>query len=289
MNVAVVTTLAVLQERDEAGRRENQRLKEALERQGAIVRCIAWDGPEQEWRDIEAMVIRTTWNYHLHANAFRAFIERRAAQGCRCFNAARLMAWNIDKHYLQDLDAAGVPIVPTHYLKQTAALADFSLPTEWQAQPVVIKPTISASAHDTLRFDTGRQLLESDELVRLHRQHDLMVQPFQHHIAEGEVSLVAIAGELLHAVCKVPAKGEFRVQGAYGGEVISHQITKEERELVNAVMAALPEVPVYARIDVVKDNQARVALMELELIEPQLFLDLFPQSADALARHVVGI
>lgn len=288
MNVAVVTTLAVLQGRDMAGRKENQRLREALERQGASVRCIAWDGPEQEWRDIDAMVVRTTWNYHLHANAFRAFIERRAAQGCRCFNAARLMTWNIDKRYLKDLDAAGIPIVPTHYLLHTETLVDFSLPAEWLTQPVVIKPTVSASAHDTLRFDTGSQLLQSDEVIRLHRQHDVMIQPFQHHIADGEVSLVAIAGELVHSVCKVPAKGEFRVQGAYGGKVMAHQTTEEERALVRAVIKALPDVPAYARIDIVKDNQGRVALMELELIEPQLFLDLFPKSADALARHVTG-
>lgn len=288
MNVAVVTTLAVLQGKDIAGQEENQRLKEALERHGATVHCIAWDGPEQEWQHIEALVIRTTWNYHLHVNAFRAFIERRAAQGCRCFNAASLMTWNLDKRYLLDLDAAAIPIVPTRYLLQTDALADLTLPADWLSAPVVVKPTVSAGAHDTLRFDTAQQLLESDALQKLHRQHDLMIQPFQQHIADGEISLIAIGGTLVHAVCKVPADGDFRVQGAFGGKVITHQPSDDERSLVNAIMTALPEVPAYARIDVVKDNDGHTALMELELIEPQLFLDMFPDSADALAQYIVN-
>lgn len=288
MNVAVVTTLAVLQGKEAGGRKENQRLREALERQGATVRCIAWDGPEEEWCGIDALVIRTTWNYHLHANAFRAFLERRTAQGCRCFNSAALMNWNVDKRYLMDLDEAGIPIVPTRYLMQGDTLAALALPADWLSHPVVVKPTVSASAYDTLRFDTGRQLLESDELIRLHRQHDVMVQPFQHHIAEGEVSLVAIGGELMHAVRKVPAVGEFRVQGAYGGRIVEYLPDENDHALVNAIMTALPEIPAYARVDIVNDNDRHTALMELELIEPQLFLDMFPGSADALAWHVVN-
>lgn len=288
MNVAVVTTLAVLQGQDAGGRKENQRLKDALERQGATVRCIAWDGPEQEWRGIDALVVRTTWNYHLHVNAFRAFIERRVSQGCQCFNAAALLTWNLDKRYLNDLDGAGIPVVPTRYLLHTDTLAELMLPDEWLSQPVVVKPTVSASAHDTLRFDTGRQLLDSAELVRLHRQHDVMIQPFQRHIADGEVSLVAIGGELLHAVRKVPADGDFRVQGAYGGRVVEYLPDEEDHALVKAVMAALPETPAYARVDIVDDNEGHRALMELELIEPQLFLDRFPDSAEALARYVVN-
>lgn len=287
MNIAVVTTLAVLQGQDAAGQQENQRLKDALTRQGAKVRCIAWDGPDQEWKGVDAMVVRTTWNYHLHINAFRQFIARRAAHGCRCFNAASLMTWNLDKHYLQDLAAADIHIVPTCYLLQTESSADLELPPEWLQQPLVVKPTVSAGAYDTLHFETGAQLFESEALPQLHRQHDLMIQPFQRHIAKGEVSLIAIGGELTHSVRKIPANGDFRVQGAYGGKVVMHQPSDEEQALVRTVMAALPEVPAYARVDAVDDNDGRTALMELELIEPHLFLDMFPGSADTLAQYII--
>lgn len=287
MTIAIVTTLAVLEGKDAAGRKENQRLKAALEHHGAQVRCIAWDGPEHEWHDVEAMVIRTTWNYHLHINAFRHFIDRRAAQGCHCFNAAELLCWNLDKHYLQDLTKAAVTVVPTQYLLHTESVADLALPAAWLQQPVVVKPTVSAGAHDTLRFDTGQQLLESSALLQLHRQHDLMIQPFQQGIAEGEISLITIGGELTHAVRKVPARGEFRVQGAYGGQVETHQPSEEEQRLASTIVNALPVIPAYARIDIVKGNDGHPLLMELELIEPQLFLELFPDSADKLARYVM--
>ena len=288
MNIAVVTTLAVLQGQDGAGRKENQRLKDALERQGASVRCVAWDGPDHEWHKIDALVIRTTWNYHLHVNAFRAFLARRTAQGCQCFNAAALIEWNIDKHYLLDLENAGIPIVPTRYLRHRDAVSALNLPAAWLSQPIVVKPTVSASAHGTLCFDTAHQLFTSDEFAALHGQHDVMVQPFQRHITAGEVSLVAIGGVLTHAVRKVPAVGDFRVQGAYGGKVFAHEPSEAEHALVCDVMAALPEVPAYARIDIVNDNNGRIALMELELIEPQLFLAMCEDSADRLARYIMN-
>lgn len=288
MNIAVVTTLAVLQGEDAAGRKENQRLKDALERQGANVRCVAWDGPDHEWREIDALVVRTTWNYHLHVNAFRTFLAQRTAQGCRCFNAAALIEWNIDKHYLLDLENAGIPVVPTRYLRHRDTVSALSLPEAWLSQPVVVKPTVSASAHGTLRFETVHHLLESGEFAVLHGQHDVMVQPFQRHINAGEVSLVAIGGELTHAVRKVPAIGDFRVQGAYGGKVFAHEPSEAEHALVREVISALPEVPAYARIDVVNDNNGGIALMELELIEPQLFLAMCEDSADQLARYIVS-
>ena len=155
MNIAVVISLAVLEGKNAAGRNENQRIKEALERQGAIVRCIAWDG-DHEWREIDALVIRTTWNYHLHVNAFRAFLARRKAQGCRCFDATALIEWNIDKHYLLDLETAGIPVVPTRYLRHRDAVSTLRLLQAWLSHPVVLKPTVSASAYDAFRFDTAQ-------------------------------------------------------------------------------------------------------------------------------------
>jgi glutathione synthase/RimK-type ligase-like ATP-grasp enzyme len=246
-------------------------LAELLRSRGHDVAPLIWSDPVDATFD--AILIRSTWDYHERQRAFVTWVE--AMERVRpVWNSASLIQWNVHKSYLAELEARGVPIVPTLFVEEGvvgAALFD-----TLQTDRIIVKPVVSASAH-------GLRLLERGEELRV--TAGALVQPFLDEISDGERSAIVIDGNLTHVVNKRPAEGAFLVQRERGGTAILEAISDESRRFADAVVNALPERPLYARVDFVITRRGPL-LMEAELIEPELFLDLFPPSAGALADAI---
>ncbi|MDP3542349.1 MAG: hypothetical protein Q8T11_07780 [Elusimicrobiota bacterium] len=244
-----------------------------------------WDDPAVDWGSYDAAVIRSAWDYHLTPAAFPAWLARLEALGLPIWNPAPVVRANLDKSYLKELEAAGVKIAPTEWVKRGAAanLDEILAARGWD--DAVVKPAVSAGAFRTSRVRRGRedgQAALDDALAHA----DAMIQPFLPEIeTEGEWSFVFLGGEFSHAVLKSPRAGDFRVQQEHGGRT-------ERREpppglLIQARDAAIagPRPWLYARVDGVRRG-GELLVVELELIEPFLFLSYAPGAAKSFAAAI---
>ena len=260
-------------------------LARALHGRGVEVRPVVWGTP---CAASDSIVIRSTWDYVERPDEFRSWLDDLDAAGNTVVNPTSLLRWNMHKGYLQELAARGVAVVPTEMLRSgsEATLSDVMTAQGWTQ--VVVKPAIGASARQTVRV--GRSDFEGAEALvrRLLEAEDVLVQPFLPSIeSDGEVSVVAIGGAITHAIAKRPASGEWRVQSEYGGSVDRVPVTEQHERAAAAVLAALDQVPAYARVDLVL-IEGEPHLMELELIEPELFLESAPEAADRFADLLVS-
>ncbi|ONI74313.1 hypothetical protein BWI15_13385 [Kribbella sp. ALI-6-A] len=240
-----------------------------------------WTDPSVDWSSYDAVLLRSVWDYHTRYLEFTEWLGQLDKAGVRLINDSGLVRWNSDKSYLLELRERGVAIVPS----QVAAGACLrEVVGGLSGQEIVVKPTVSASALHTVRGVAG-----SEELSRA--MDDLpdtvyLVQPFQPEVqTDGEWSLMFFGGVYSHAVVKRPGTGDYRVQHEYGG-------TAEQAEPPAAViagateaLAALSTTPAYARVDGIV-SAGRFLLMELELIEPYLFLTDHTPAFDTFARTI---
>lgn len=221
---------------------DDRLLRDALVRRGDRVDAVAWDDPNIAWNDYDAIVVRSTWDYHKRVDEFRAWID--SLNGARLWNPASVLRWNIHKSYLLDLQARGVPIVPTLLVPR--------------GEGFIVKPAVSATAFRT-------------ELH--HADTDLLVQPFVPEIVQdGELSFIFLGREFSHAVRKRPGNGDFRVQTDFGGSAVPFDAPRDLIAQAEAIAAHLGEQWLYARVDCIVRND-QLVLMELEATEPSLFLD----------------
>jgi len=259
---------------------ETSVVADALRDRGLEALVVAWDGP-YDWSQAGLVVIRSTWDYVHRLDEFLAWIDRVDAV-TTLVNPVEVLRWNAHKRYLAELAVAGLPAVPTKLIERGTTfdqLADLVA----DATELVVKPAVSASAYGTSRgLATDPALAE--HLRGLLGTADVLVQPLVPSvISDGEVSLIYLGGELSHAVRKIAKPGDYRVQHEHGGTVQHHTPTAAEIEVGEATLAALPAPCAYARVDLVQGTGGPL-LMEVELIEPQLFLDHAPGSAERFAR-----
>jgi glutathione synthase/RimK-type ligase-like ATP-grasp enzyme len=247
-------------------------LARALQDRGASSAFVCWDDPSVQWPSIGTAVIRSTWDYFHRLDAFLGWADHVDAV-TRLRNDAPTIRWNAHKSYLLDLEAQGVPVVPTTVVRKGERA---SIPSG----PVVVKPAVSGGAHRTTRDATQADL---DALVA---DVDALVQPYLAAIEQGETSLICIDGTVHHAVHKVPAPGDFRTQEHLGAEVTLIEPTDAQVACARAALAVPATMPLYARVDLVSSEDGPV-LMELELIEPTLHLAEHVETAGALADAIL--
>lgn len=265
---------------------DDELLCEALRRRGCEAASVVWDEDGIVWDGTDLCLIRSTWDYHDKYDEFLAW-TRRVDAAAALHNPADLIAWNSDKRYLRELGAAGVPTVPTLWMERDtgADLATELADRGWDE--AVVKPVVDLGAKNLhrVRADEAQQALATV----LARQ-EAMVQPFLPSLeTEGELSLIYVEGRFSHAVRKQPAAGDFRVQSIWGGTVAVAKPGTRHIEVAERALAQLDEPPLYARVDLVTDLQGDPALIELELIEPNLYLGTDPASAERLAEATVRL
>ncbi|GAB2928486.1 ATP-grasp domain-containing protein [Streptomyces heilongjiangensis] len=262
----------------------------ALRAAGAEAEAVHWDDPDVDWAAHDLVVIRSTWDYSWRAAEFTAWVER-CGRATRLANPADVVRWNTDKRYLGDLARAGVPVVPTAYL---APGDPVELP---EAHEYVVKPTSGAGARFAARYGAGAEQREiaARHVERMHAEGlTAMVQPFVASIdTEGERALQFFGGRLLHA----SRKGAVLSPGtAYDADKVAHPDlvrwtpTEAELSLAGRALAAVPGRPelLYARVDLVTGQDGRPCVMELELVEPNLFLWLHTESVGRVVEAVLA-
>jgi glutathione synthase/RimK-type ligase-like ATP-grasp enzyme len=265
---------------------DDRLLGAALARAGFDPVARSWDAPGEPWESHSAVVLRSTWDYHLRLSEFLGWLEALERRGARVLNPVPVIRWNATKTYLPELAEAGVRVVPTEVVPAGAATRLREAMDRRRWRDVVVKPAVSATAFETWRV-AGRPA-EHDEarFARLLEERAMMVQPYVAGIeADGELSLMFLGGEFSHAVRKRPGSGDFRVQHEFGGTVEAVEAGAELVAEAATIVARAPGSCVYARVDgcVV---EGRLLLMELELIEPALFLGLGEGSAERLAAAI---
>jgi hypothetical protein len=221
------------------------------------------------------------WGYQRRPDAWFGALDGWEAQGVRMANSIPLLRWNTDKAYLLKLAESGVSVVPT---RAAPALDTEDLETArvaFESDTLVIKPTISGGADGTYLLKSG------DPIPADVRGRDMLIQPMMSAIAtEGEFSLFYFDGQFSHAILKTPAAGDFRVQEQFGGREVAITPPDAALALAAATLAAAPDAPLYARVDMVRATAEDFHLMELEVIEPALFFSFAQDGGQAVSQSV---
>jgi glutathione synthase/RimK-type ligase-like ATP-grasp enzyme len=235
--------------------------------------------------DASLVAVRSTWDYTERREEFVAWLHAVEATS-RVVNPPSVIEWNSHKKYLLELSAAGLPVVPTTVLPVGASVEVQLAALSAAGERVVVKPAVGAGARGAMRARSeDPQLVE--HLAGLSGQRDVLVQPYVESIATyGETSLLFFNGELSHAVRKLPGEGDYRIHEHLGGSTQPHEPSDREIEVASRALAQVAERLVYARVDLVQLPDGP-AVMELELIEPFLFLASAPGSADRFTDALV--
>jgi glutathione synthase/RimK-type ligase-like ATP-grasp enzyme len=260
-------------------------LIEALQKRGIAAAHIAWDADGVDWSSFSLVVVRSTWDYPERRNLFLTW----AASLRRVLNPLDVLRWNTDKHYLSELDAAGLPVIPTQFLEPGEALESFG-------RPFVIKPAISCGAKDTAHYTADAGRAASEHVRRLHGDgRTVMVQPYLSDIEQhGEANLVFIRGKYSHAIRR---EALLRHPGVvHGGETIPqctqlYEASRDERSLAEAALAVIPGgqgAALYARVDLAPGPRGEPLILEVELTEPSLFLSYSETAVGRLAEAIAA-
>ena len=265
---------------------DDRLLADALSARGVSVHAVPWSDPAARWSAFDAVVVRSPWDYFLRAGEFHRWLDQLERERARTHNDVRILRWNADKSYLRDMAARGIPVIPTRWLAAGSATSLVELRRETGWSELVVKPTVSGGAHRTWRASGDPQQADDARLARMLDGGAVMVQPFMGEIErDGEWSLVFFAGRYSHAVLKRPRTGDFRVQREHGGTLEAVEPSAAVIEAAARTVAAIPfgeGPPLYARVDGCVVN-GELLLMELEVLEPELFLRCAAESPARLA------
>lgn len=230
---------------------------------------------------VDAILPLMAWGYPVHLTQWRALLDAWDQNRIRTINATQVLRWNTDKTYLRGLEARGAPIVQTRFVDRITPDHVEAARAAFGADCVVVKPTISSGAFRTLKVQPGDALNGAPEGAA-------MIQPYLEAVTgEGELSLFYFGGAFSHCVTKVAKPGDFRTQPMWGAEVKAIAPPPEALTAAARVLAATPFALTYARIDLVRDKHGAFRLMELEAIEPDLFL-AYAQDAGAMFARAVA-
>ena len=264
------------------------RWREVFDRMAAPLTAAGLEVESRPWTEAgelsgyAAVMPLVVWGYHRAGERWLTQVADWERAGVRLMNPGSVLRWNADKRYLGVLAEQGAPVVPTLYLDQVTQQALEQAANRFGTDRLVAKPQVSASAYQTLRWSPGGSLDEGP-------QGPAMIQAYLPLIeTEGEVSLFYFSGVYSHAVRKVPQRGDFRVQPEFDGVITAHEPTGDERAAAEAVLRAVEEPLLYARVDLVRDLDARPALIELELIEPDLYLGYAADKGAAFVQAVAA-
>ena len=259
----------------------------ALRERGLEPRPAVWSDPQVDWNAFDLCLIRSVWDYFHRPAEFLEWVDRAGAQ-VELWNPPRTLRWNAHKSYLRELEDADIPVIPTLWLEQGSKPDLPALLAERGWSDSILKPAVAGGSLGLHRV--AEQAPAQAHLEGLLERGDAMAQPFLDSITGGELSIICLDGEPSHAVRKTPRAGDIRVQPEHGGLVERAEPEALEAEVARQVLAALPHPALYARVDLVRAGGGKPLLIEVECIEPRLFLSHDPgaagRAADAVQRRL---
>lgn len=266
---------------------DDRLVKDALIKKGLIVERTHWDNPSYDWSKTRYVVVRTPWDYFDRFNEFSNWLKTVSSL-TQFINPIKTLWWNIDKHYLQDLNSQGVRIPPTLFIEtgDNRSLLEIIQTSGWET--CILKPAVSGAARHTYKLNQNN--IPDHEIIfqQLIKEEAMLLQEFQHQITtKGEVALMVFGGQFTHAVLKKAKAGDFRVQDDFGGTIHEYIPTATEIQFAEEVVSKVTPLPVYARVDVIWDNSDNLCVSELELIEPELWFRKYPPAANKMAETIL--
>ncbi len=265
---------------------EDEYLVDAFAQRGLSAQRVSWSNPDFNWSACGGLVIRSTWDFQDRMAEFDAWLLQCRDQ-LRMFNGYEMLRWNLDKRYLFDLQRKGIRTVETVLMPKGDTTPLRARLAEHGWDEAIFKPAVSAGARHTYRIDARNIANEEARLAGLIAHEDFLLQPFQSSVTEsGELSLMVMGGTFTHAVQKLAKPGDFRVQDDHGGTVLPHAANDEEIAFAEKAVAACDPQPVYARVDTVRNHEHELAIMEIELVEPELFFRFNRSAAISLAESI---
>lgn len=253
-------------------------LRPEFSERGMDITDICWDDTSVDWSNHDAALIGTTWDYWDRQDEFLTMLETIEGQ-TRLFNPVAMVRWNSDKVYLKELAARGAKLIPTLWIDEMTDDQYQSAFDVLGEAKLVFKRQVGAGA-------SGQHLLNAgDPAPKM--PHPMMVQPFLSTIqTEGELSFIFIDGELSHALIKRAKPGDYRIQSTYGGQEETIEPSRADLDAARAILGLLDEIPLYARVDMLRHPDGSLLLMELELIEPYLYPEQGARLGGLIAKAV---
>lgn len=261
-----------------------------LRDRGWTVESVSWRDRSVDWDTYDLVVIRSTWDYQNAPEEFLSVLEEIEDSKARLENPLEVVRWNLSKRYLHELETRGVRIPTTVWLDRLESGELEQLYSELSTDELVLKPLVGANADLAFRLDRRSAMDRASEVEAVYSDRPLLAQPFLRNVLhEGEYSLFYFSGRHSHTILKTPREGDFRVQEEHGGFI---QAVAAEPALIAAgdrAMSAIPWELLYARVDLVRDDEGEFRLMELELIEPALYFRMDPASPKRFADTIVRL
>jgi len=268
---------------------EDSLFQKSLERFGLKVFRTSWSNPEFDWNSTKAVVFRTTWDYFDRFEEFSDWFEK-TKEKTNFINPYETIKWNLDKHYLIDLQKAGINIPPTIFAEAGSKISLRELFEKSGWEEAVLKPAISGAGRHTYRLNKENIEEHQEVFSELLCNESMMLQEFQHNIVDkGEIAFMVMGSKFTHAILKKAKTGDFRVQDDFGGSVEMYKPSKEEIDFALRVVKDCSKKTYYARVDVFYDNNNQLAIGELELIEPELWFRFDESAADDLAEAILKL
>jgi len=260
---------------------------DCLADRGVEVANVSWRSRTVKWDNYEMVIIRSPWDYQQAVDEFITVLEAIDASAAVLWNPIDVVRWNIRKTYLQELDDRGITIVPTQFVQSPTESQIGDMFEVFESDQIVIKPVVGANANDTFWLRPDSSAAELQRIESLYAGRLALLQPFIPSVIEyGETSLVFFDGEHSHSVLKTPKAGDFRVQEEHGSRIQSIAPDPALIEFSRRALAPIPQRILYGRVDLVELPNGQPAVMELELIEPSLYLSY---DADSAARFADAI
>jgi len=264
-----------------------------LEAKGWQVEAVPWRTSNPDWNQYHAVYIGVPWDYPEDPDGFLAVLQTIHESSATLVNDLELVRWALPKTYLRDLEERGAAIVPSIWCDEMAGHLLEQAFAAHKTERIIVKPVISTNATDTFLLTRERARDLATELSKTFDKRAFVVQPFIENIqTEGEFSLFYFNGQFSHATLKVPKAEDFRVQEEHGAQVLSIEPEPELLRTGDSVMRLVDPMPVYARADFVRGPDGRFLIMELELIEPSMYLRMDPQApqrfADAFDQYMTN-
>lgn len=248
--------------------------------EGLQLTPVRWTDPETDWTRYGAVLVNCAWDYQDRHEDFLATLDRIAGQGVPVFNDPKTVRWNIRKTYLREIEAKGIPVIPTLWPEAPTAADIAEAMRVFGVDDVVLKRQVGGGARAQVRY-TRANMPEPGPVM----DRPGMIQPFVPAIAsEGEFSFLFVDGAFSHVLVKRAKAGDYRIQEAYGGKSQAIDPAPKDRAAAQAVMDVLADMPLYARVDMVRGADGRLMLMELEVLEPYLYPKDGPQIGAMLGK-----
>ncbi|WP_246850370.1 ATP-grasp domain-containing protein [Rufibacter roseolus] len=279
MKLALVTYEAIHSYGSLSGS-EDGVLMDYLTSKGIDITLEDWHDPAVNWEQYDLAVFKSPWDYFDKFPEFCAWLDRMEALGIRTLNPISTIRWNADKHYLLEVEKAGLPIVPTALLKRGTDVSLDQYFSQFQTDKLIIKPCVSGGAKNTFIVSQDEVEEVKPKLEELLRAEDYLAQPFMPQIQEeGEWSFLFFNGQYSHCLLKSAKDGDFRVQHFFGGTIHPQEAPAHLLAQAQTMVDQFAEGCLYARVDGVVVGE-ELQLMELELIEPFLYLHTHPDSLE---------